>query len=41
MNLYNDEVYMVMDEICGRLSNEGIRYRYIQISSCAGILEIY
>lgn len=36
-----DEVYMVIDKIGVDLKNIGINYNYNQISSCAGVLEIF
>jgi putative AdoMet-dependent methyltransferase len=36
----NDEVYMVVDEIVHELCKEGFTCIYLQISQCAGVLEI-
>ncbi|MDP4092068.1 MAG: class I SAM-dependent methyltransferase [Bacillota bacterium] len=35
-----DEIYLVSEEITEALAKEGINSEYIQISSCAGMLEI-
>lgn len=36
-----DEIYMVVDELTKSLTEKELNCRYKQISSCAGILEIY
>lgn len=36
-----DEIYMIEDRVVPSLSKNNIKAKYTQISSCAGILEIY
>ncbi len=36
-----DEIYMVAEKITQMLKDKGIETKYTQVSSCAGILEIY
>ncbi len=36
----NDEIYMVIDNIGAKLNESGLKYKYTQISSCAGVIEI-
>jgi putative AdoMet-dependent methyltransferase len=37
----SDEIYMTIDEMGERLRALGIKYNYTQVSSCAGVLEIF
>jgi putative AdoMet-dependent methyltransferase len=37
----SDEIYMIVNEIEKRLKASSIKYNYTQVSSCAGVLEIF